>query len=172
MKRINGSVLIAAISAVVVGCRRPAAAAREKERLAYAAVLDYVVEADRLAHVCDAEDKAYVDALHASTEALRSGARGIYQEFQHDEDRANVLRKACESRVPSFGTRAEEMMRLKDAWIDACLECADGKACVAADRKLRRSLIPPRELLAALPSMRKRSVCSGQPATSLAENSR
>jgi hypothetical protein len=58
----------------------------------------------------------------------------VAQEFELEQERAEIKRKACEDKLPPWDKRRKDFLAVADAWMDACLYCESGKACIEAMR--------------------------------------
>jgi hypothetical protein len=136
------------------------------ERSAHIALFDFLIEAQRGLHACDAQ----VEKMQAELKALEHSQTFHDGEYdQHDKalTRASGEAKACVAMRPSGNEVSTKMKRLADEWLDACLECASGKTCVAADRQFQRETMKDfgegktEDLKQRYESLKDKSVCKG-----------
>ena len=121
---------------VVVGCG-PSRAQREAEVRAHDSVIDLLAAAVRFEHACDDGAAAARASLAASQKAIDVGDLIGAKRHLAEADAHRTRLSTCRALLPSESEKARKMMLTLDAWVDTCLECATGKACIAATRSLR-----------------------------------
>lgn len=128
---------IAAGLAFAVGGCGPSKAKVAAEQAALSAWVDQLIANARASHACDAEHAAHRAALDASIASLKTLNRGLIESANAAEERAGAKEKMCEALRPQFDEGWSKATALYGAWMDACLGCATGRACVDADRRRR-----------------------------------
>lgn len=155
------------IMAVLAACG-PSKEQRSTEARAYAAMLDHRIEVIRVAHACDeqiAEMTAATGAIPEASVLNLAEAERLTAKARAAVDRA----QACRALMPSVDEMRAKAVALSDAWMDACVECASGAACVAAERELRTLVTgftmgdPQTAQRVAIDAMKARPVCSREP---------
>lgn len=153
--------LLVASAAIACGPSREKVAA---ERAALVALADERIKVARQGHACDEYRRASRAALDASLEASRAALKTMrythdtsYDEYQSSEAKLKV----CEALLPTWQERLAKVTTLHDGWMDACLECATGRACVDAERKMRgkEQLKELAAEIAVLEGMKNATVC-------------
>ena len=161
-------VLFAGVACVVLfGCG-PSREKIEAERVAYAAVLDVLIESVRLQHACDEQLKKLTEAGAAMNAVQVTPATiGLAQLRGREAQEAIDRVKACRALMPSAGEIGAKAMSAQDKWLDACVECAAGKSCLAAERALRKTIQEaasdsgdPDTLKVRLETMKSGAVCA------------
>ncbi len=154
---------LGALAAVATFACGPSKAQRDAEQTAFGSLLDHRIEMIRAAHSCDPDRDASLKALRASSEALKMNDVVLSVKFEHEYKQADARVKACESQLPTVEAQKKESARRWDAWMDACLDCAPGKACIAAARRLRDDTREkdPLKVTQLLTQLKAEPVCRG-----------
>lgn len=156
---MRGLSLCALLSLSLCG---PSKEAVDAERNALSAAVDQAQAYLRGIHACDAEREAWTRSITEGTQAIMRGREEAHLAGLA-EDRADAKRKMCESLQPSTEELAKKAQAGWDAWVDACLDCSTGRACVDAERK-RRTIWGPKksvaDQIASLEEFRKSPACA------------
>jgi hypothetical protein len=152
--------LTLALVVTAFGCapRGPTKQAVDAENAAWGQYVAAAKELHQLFHACDAERETYQKASDASHVALMSSSTlsAAYHQLEVEKDKAEAYVDACERRQADyietekdkarFGrtsnatvqARSDKLRKVGDAWLDACVECAAGRACVQRMREIVR----------------------------------
>jgi hypothetical protein len=164
-----------AVGVLAVSCG-PTQQKRDTERAALAALAEHEIATVRRNHACDeprAEQRrahdSYLAALRAPQAVNMSAweAHRIHEEAAHEiSDKAEAKVAACEGMLPDWKELRARRQQLADAWMDACLLCTTGRACVDAERRRRDSRAAmtdadPAAAIASLEAMKSGAACSG-----------
>jgi len=156
---MNRSIVLAML--LIAACSSEAEKARKaaipEEKKAWADLVSTRQDVLKLEHACDAEREAYTKARDAKSELLRAAYDSpAYRQMDGEAQKAEAFANACQRRQPDFvedghdklmmgfpnrntqKARYERIQNALDAWLDACVKCANGAQCVERMRLAER----------------------------------
>jgi len=116
----------------------PSETKREAERWAYANFFDTLILIVRSAHACDGPMKdSTVNTAALTAPEFKQLPAAVSENLTRMAEWRSASAKVCIGLRPGLKELSNNLVKAGDLWMDACIECAPAKACVAASRELR-----------------------------------